>query len=281
MWQKMLQRQHLEDPQGYPRSVLLVTTDVSVRGLVSTFLWSMGCSCVIAASAVELANVELANFDAVLIDGADSGIHAEQAIARIIELHPSLAERILVLSSGVTDPQVLELVECHGLRQMSHEILLQRLWATLQEIFAGPRMARLRPPSTQVTQLIFDRLHAPLPDGVHSLPATGRQLAYRHKDTMIDVVIEPTEESGRVSLAGRVVGAKIAKDGNNGLSVLLTDRMKTLARTRTNKFGEFNLESDLVEDAGLQIRLGGGSWAFIPLGKMDWVKKQFSACEDK
>jgi hypothetical protein len=156
---------------------------------------------------------------------------------------------------------------------MSQEILVQQLWAALQEIFAGPQMASLTPRNTQVTQLIFDRLRAPLPDGVHSLSATGRELAYRHKDAIVDIVMESKEDSGRVSLAGRVVGNKIARDENNGLSVLLTDPMKTLARTRTDKFGEFNLEFDLLEDASLQIRFGEKSWASIPLGKMDWVKK--------
>ena len=275
----MLQRHHLEeDPQGDPRRVLLVTADVSVRGLVSTFLWSMGCSCVIAANAVDLANVELATFDAVLIDAADSGTDAEQAIAKIIELHPSLAERILVLSSGVTDPPLLELVERHGLRQMSEEILLQQLWETLQDIFSGPQMAKRRPRNTQGTQLIFDRLRAPLPDGIHTWPATGRHLAYNHKDAIIDIVIEPKHESGQVSLVGHVVGAKIRNDENRGLSVVLTDGMKTLARTKTDKSGKFKLDFDPVEDAGLQIRLSGRSWASIPLGKMDWVKRQFSAC---
>jgi CheY-like chemotaxis protein len=276
MWRRMRQWQHLEGPKRHPRRVLLVTADPTVRDLVSTFLWSMGCSCVIAASAAEFDNVERTSFDAVVIDGSDSAIHAEQAITRIRELHPTLAERILVLTSGLTGPELFELVERHGLRQMSQQVLMQQLWMTLQEIFAGPRMARLTPRNTQVTQLIFDRLHAPLPDGVHSLPATGRELAYKHKDTIIDIVIEPIEKSGRVSLAGHVVGAKIRRDKNRGLPVLLTDRMKTLARTRTNKFGEFNLEFDLVEDANIQIQSGEGSWASIPLGKMNWVKKPFA-----
>jgi hypothetical protein len=277
----MLQRQDLEDPQGDPRRVLLVTADVSVRGLVSTFLWSMGCSCVIAANGADLANVEHATFDAVLIDAADSWTNPEQAVARIIELHPSLAKRILVLNGGVTNPELLKLVERHGLRQMSHENLLQQVWATLQEIFSSPGMAKRTPRKKQITQLIFDRLRAPLPDGVHSLRATGRHLAYNHKDAIIDIVLEPKQQSGRVSLVGQVVGAEIINDGNGALSVALTDGMKTLARTKTDKFGKFKLEFDLVEDAAIQIRLGQGSGATIPLGKMDWVKRQFPACQHK
>jgi hypothetical protein len=111
----------------------------------------MGCSCVIAANAVDLANVEHSTFDAVLIDAEDSGTNAEQAIARIIELHPSLAKRILVLNGGVTNPQLLELVERHGLRQMSQEILLQQVWAALQEIFSCPGMAKRTPRKKQPT----------------------------------------------------------------------------------------------------------------------------------
>ena len=274
MWQKILQRQHPEGPQGGPRRVLLVTADGSVRGLVSTFLSSMGCSCVIAASSEEFADLEHTTFDAVLIDGADLGIHAEQSITRILESHPALAPKILVLTSGVTDPELLKLVERHGLRRMSRQILLQHLWDMLQEIFAGPRIVQMTVRNKLGTQLIFDRLHAPLPDGVHSLPATGRELAYKHKDTLIDVIMEPKVGSGRVSLAGHVIGQQDTRDENNGLSVLLTHRRKTLARTKTNKLGKFNLEFDLVEDAGLQIRFGRGSWASIPLGKMDWVRKQ-------
>jgi hypothetical protein len=59
------------------------------------------------------------------------------------------------------------------------------------------------------------------------------------------------------------------------------DGMKPLARTKTDKFGEFKLEFDLVGDAALQVRLGQASGAAIPLGKMDWVKRQFSACQVK
>jgi len=241
----------------------------------------MGCSCVIAANAVDLANVEHATFDAVLIDAADSWTNPEQAVARIIEVHPSLAKRILVLNGGVTNPQLLKLVERHGLRQMSHENLLQQVWATLLEIFSSPGMAKRTPRKKQATQLIFDRLRAPLPDGIHTWPATGRHLAYNHKDAIIDIVIEPKHESGQVSLVGHVVGAKIRNDENSGLSVVLTDGMKTLARTKTDKFGKFKLEFDLVEDAAIQIRLGQGPGATIPLGKMDWVKRQFSACQHK
>jgi len=38
--------------------------------------------------------------------------------------------------------------------------------------------------------------------------------------------------------------------------------------------GEFNLEFEFAEDVNLEIRLVERSWVTIPLGQMDWVKKQ-------
>ena len=75
-----------------------------------------------------------------------------------------------------------------------------------------------------------------------------------------------------MSLAGQVMGSGMRKTENSGLVVLLLDGSKTVAWTATNELGEFQLEFDLLEDAGLQIRLGEGSWAAIVLGKMDWAK---------
>ena len=77
-----------------------------------------------------------------------------------------------------------------------------------------------------------------------------------------------------MSLAGQVMGSGMRKAENANLVVLLLDGLKTVAHTVTNELGEFQLEFDLLEDAGLQIRLGEGSWTSIVLGKMEWAKKR-------
>jgi CheY-like chemotaxis protein len=274
--QSMFQHQNSEDPVRERRKVMLMARDSAERRLISTFLMTMGCGCVVVSTQEEFAGFEHETFDAVLIDVANSGVATEQAIARIHELHPSLSERILAFSSDVIDPEMIELIERYRLRQMSKEALLQQIWATLQELFEAPRLGKPLPRSMQVAQLIFDSFRMPLPAGVRGSPEPGRQLAYQHQNKIVDLLIEPREESGRVSLAGQVMGAGMRKGENSGLPVLLIDRMKTLARTTTNQFGEFQLEFEVVENAGLQIRLGDGSWASIPIGKMDWVKKKLS-----
>jgi CheY-like chemotaxis protein len=275
----MFQHQQSEGPIRERRKVLLIAGDSSARRLISTFLMTMGCACVVVSTQEEFVSFERENFDAVIIDLANSGLMAEPAIVRLHELHPSLSERTLAFSSDVTDPGLIELVERYSLRQISQEGLLQQVWATLQGLFEAPRLGKLLPRAMQVAQLIFDSFRLPLPIGVRGSPEPGRQLAYQHHNKIVDLLIEPREETGRVSLAGQVMGVGMRKGENSGLAVLLIDRMQTRARTTTNQFGEFQLEFDVVENLGLQIRLGEGSWASIPLGKMDWIKKRLSGLQ--
>ena len=132
----------------------------------------------------------------------------------------------------------------------------------------------LLPRSVEVAELIFDSFRAGSPARVRSSHGSGRQLAYRHKNKIVDLLITPRVGSGRVLLAGQVAGSGMGMARNNCLVVLLLDGMTTVARTTTNQFGEFLLEFEIIEDPGLQIRLREGCWTAIPLGKMDWAKKQ-------
>jgi CheY-like chemotaxis protein len=272
----MFPRPHPQDAPGERRTILLIADESPVRGLVSTFLTTMGCACAIISNNADLSIAEREFFDAVLIDLANAGVPVEQAIQKIQSVQPGLSEKFLVFSSGVTDPRMVALIGRYGLQQLSQGILLQELWATLQEFFSPPRSAMPLQRDLQVAQLIFDSFRSPQPAGLRASGALTRQLAYQHRDATIDLLIEAKEESGRVSLAGQVLGFNLRKGANHGLAVLLIDRMKTLARTATNQFGEFHLEFEFVEGAGLQIRVSEGSWASIPLGKLEWVKKRLA-----
>jgi len=270
----MFYKQNLEHPHGEPRRVLLIAGESSVRPRIATLLSTMRCVCVLVSSTDEFIGIQDESFDAVLIDVSNSGIPAEHVLVRLNELHPSLSVRILAFSSGATSLELIELFERYDLRLISREPLLVQIWARLEDLFAAPRAAKHLRRNVQIAQLIFDSFRLPLPAGMRSLHQSGRQLAYQHKNKIVDVFIEPKTEFGRMSLAGQVMGSGIKKLENAGLVVLLLDGLKTLARTVTNESGEFHLEFDFLEDAGLQIRLGEGSWAAIVLGKMDWAKKR-------
>jgi hypothetical protein len=234
----------------------------------------MRCVCVVVSSLQELAGTQHESFDAVLVDVSNSGMPAEQVLVRLNELHPSLSVRTLAFSSGAASLELIELFERYGLRLISREPLLVQIWARLEDLFAAPRAAKHICRNIQSAQLIFDSFRLPLPAGMRSLHQSGRQLAYQHGDKIVDVLIEPKTEFGRMSLAGQVLARGVRKGVSAGLVVLLLDGLKTVAGTVTNESGEFQLDFDSLEDAGLQIRLGEGSWASIVLGKMEWAKKR-------
>jgi hypothetical protein len=241
-----------------------------VQGLISTFLHTMGWSCTVVHKKEEVPDIlQREAFDAVVIDLGRSEAEAERTVLRIKQIRPSLGDRMLALTSGAGDRAVLELMERHDVIQLSQEGLLTQLWATLQAL-VSPRSRDLAPRALQVARMIFDSFRYPLPAGARSLSSGARQLAYQHNRTIIDLSIEFTDGSGRMALAGQVLDGE-KKGKNDGLPVLLVSGTGTLARTATNRFGEFQVECALPEEVSLEIRLGERSWVVVPLGKMDWV----------
>lgn len=268
----------LEAPSTQRRKVLLAGVEPSVQGLISTFLLSMGWTCTVVQKKEEApAILQQEGFDAVVIGLGCSEAQAEQAILRIKYMRPSLGDRMLVISSGPTDRNMLELAEHHDLIQLSQDSLLPHLWATLQELVASPRPRELPSRGMPVARMTFDSFRYPLPAGVRGSSPVARQLAYQHKRTTIDLSIEFADGSGRISLAGQVLDGEKKKSKTDGLPVLLVSGMGTLARTATNQFGEFQVECDFPEEVSLEIRLGERSWVLVPLGRMDWARKRMTS----
>src|SRR5215471_9670501 len=135
----MLQQQQLKDPPRDQRRVLLIAGESRLRSLISLFLATMRCACMIVSTRQQLADVRHKTFDWVLIDMGNSGMPAEQAIVSLRELHPGLSERILAFNSGVMNPEMLELIKRYELRQMSRETLLPQGSAELRDLVAASR----------------------------------------------------------------------------------------------------------------------------------------------
>jgi len=220
-----------------------------------------------------LAAIERELFDVVLLDLDHAGAYAERILLRIKEIRPSLSERIVAISSERVDPQALELIERHDLPHLFQEHLLSQLWTTLENLFASRELSKVSSSNIQA-RLLFDSFRLPSPPGVRSTGATGRHFTYEHNNTTIDVFLDCPAGSDRISLVGQVLDAAKAKGKNDSLPVVLIGGSGTLARTTTNHLGEFSLECEFTESVRLEIRLGERSWVTIPLGQMDWVKKQ-------
>jgi hypothetical protein len=255
------------------RKVVLAGAEPAVQGLISTFLHTMGWSCSVVQKKEEVPDIlQQEVFDAVVFDLGRSAAEAERTILKIKEVRPSLADRMLALTSGATDRRVLEVMERYRVMRLLPDGLLPQLWATLQELVAYPRSRDLPSRAMPVARMMFDSLRNPVAAGVRGSPAGARQLAYQYKKTIIDVSIEFAEGSSRMSLAGQVLDSE-RKGKNESLPVLLVNEAGTLARTTTNRYGEFQMECDFPEELSLEIRLAERSWVLVPLGKMDWGGK--------
>ena len=256
---------------GQRQRILFVGDEPSTRNLVSTLMFTAGWACAVIGHIEEaLAIIERESVDAVLLDVGSCDKPAEETIRKILESRPSLSGRILLICSGAADVHLMQLIARYRLLYISQDRLLQQLWTTLQDLLVPPPLRKTPGWSMKVAQKIFDSFRSPLTAGIRSLRPSDRHLAYQHESVTIDVSIQAWDGVGRIWLAGQVLDAK-RKIANAGLSVVLISGQGTLAQTATNRSGEFHLEFDSVENAGLEIRLGERSWVSVPLEKMDWA----------
>ena len=268
-------RTHGEYRHGGRKRILLVGADPSSRDGISTLLNTMGWARIAVSGYDDVPEtIERELFDAVLLHLGTSTAALERTIRTIKQIRPSLARRIVVISGAErVDRPTLELIERQDLPHLIQEHLVSTLWTTLEDLFLPGGMRTVVPKSLQTPRLVFDSFRWPLPSGVRSSRAFGRQMSYEHSSKIIDLLLNP-QGSERISLVGQVLDASKGGRLNYGLPVVLLSESGTLARTTTNRLGEFDLEFESAENVSLEIRLGERSWVSIPLGLLDWVKKQ-------
>jgi len=264
-----------ERQTGSRKRVLVVGAEPFMQESITTLLSTMGWMCS-AVSRLEdvLPAIEQASFDAVLLHLGQSGAGLERAILGIRESAPTLSERIVVISSGVVDSEILELIERYDLSHLPQEKVLSRLWSTLEDLVVSPTWCKVAPRNIQVARLLFDSFLTPSLAGVRSLHTSGRHFTYEHNNTTIDVLVDVQPGSDRISLMGQVLDATKPQAKKENLAVVLTAQSGTLARTTTNRLGEFNLRFQFAENVSLEIRMGERSWISVPLTHMDWAKER-------
>lgn len=254
----MFQPKHLEE--SVQHRVLLVGSDSSANQAVCDFLQVLDCKCTVASPSEVFRKIQLEAFDGLLFDLTSSPVPQEQLILAIREKRPALLERILLITNSVK-PEILEYL---SLPAISKEKPLSHLWSKLEEIFAARHSPVFVPPGMISARLIFDSLHESSVAGIRGSLQSGRQLTYQHQSTTINLLIHQKQEASfRLSLVGQVLD--VSMRAVHDLPVLLRNKNRTLAKTSTSQFGEFALELDFVEFAGVQIRLAEGSWIYMPL----------------
>jgi hypothetical protein len=264
-----------ERQPGKRKRVLSVGAEPFMHESITTLLSTMGWTCS-ALSGLEdvLPAIKQGSFDAVLLNLGQSGAGLERTILGIREIGPTLSERIVVVSSGVVDSEILELIERYDLSHLPQEKVLSRLWSTLEDLVVSPTLCKVAPRNIQVARLLFDSFLTPSLAGVRSLHTSGRHFSYEHNNITIDVLVDVQPGSERISLMGQVLDSTRPQARKENLAVVLTAKSGTLARTTTNRWGEFNLQFQFAENVSLEIRMGERSWISVPLTHMDWAKER-------
>lgn len=118
-------------------------------------------------------------------------------------------------------------------------------------------------------ELIYDSFLAPLPAGLRSAWQRGWQALYRSGDCSVDLRVEPEVHSSRAALIGQISNHALPKNSMEGLPVYVRQGRLVVAETRSNEFGEFQMEYEQRGRLQLCVDLEDGSRRLeIPLRKL-------------
>ncbi len=119
------------------------------------------------------------------------------------------------------------------------------------------------PSKRSSVRLVFDSALQPLTAGVRG-PVPARQFLFETDTYYIDLRLEPSLSADRACLVGQVLG-RDASEIADGVAISLREGRLDLNRTKTNQFGEFQLEFDLTADISVLVGADEESGVVLPL----------------
>jgi hypothetical protein len=118
-------------------------------------------------------------------------------------------------------------------------------------------------------ELIYDSLLAPLPAGLRSSWQTGWQALYQAGECSLDLRVEPEISSGRTAVIGQISNHVKPENTMENTPIILKSGKLPIAETRSNRFGEFQLEYEQQGRLHLHVYLEDGAKCFqVPLKKL-------------
>ena len=118
-------------------------------------------------------------------------------------------------------------------------------------------------------ELIYDSFLVPAPAGLRSTWQVGWQGLYRAGDCSFDLRIEPELSSTRAAVIGQISNHTLPTDKMEGLAVFLRSGKAVVAETKSNRFGEFQMEYEQQGRLQLCVYLYDRSKCFqVPLKKL-------------
>lgn len=262
-------------PHTGRKRVLLIGFERSIRESISVLLNTMGWTSIVLSEPWRSPASNLPkSFEAVLLSLRHSAEELERVILQIKEMGPTLSERMVVVSRGAVAPEILELIERYDLSHLPQEKVFSQLCSTLEDLVAAPPWYRVAARNIGVARLLYDSHRMSGPIGVRSSHTSGRHFIYEHNNTTIDVQLDVQPGSNRISLMGQVLDGTKPSFSYENRAVILHARNGTLARTTTNRQGEFVMQFGFVENVNLEIRVGERSWISVPSIQLDWAQEQ-------
>jgi hypothetical protein len=133
-------------------------------------------------------------------------------------------------------------------------------------VHAQPRQKRaLRIP----IELIYDSFLVPAPAGLRATWQVGWQALYRAGDCSLDLRIEPELASSRAAVIGQISNHIVPNNKMDGIPICLKSGKLVVAETRSNQFGEFQMEYEQQGRLQLCVYLEDGGKCFqVPLKKL-------------
>jgi len=118
-------------------------------------------------------------------------------------------------------------------------------------------------------ELIYDSFLAPAPAGLRASWQVGWQGLYRAGDCSLDLRIEPDLASSRAALIGQVNNHSEPDSKMENIPVVVKSGRMVVAETRSNRFGEFQVEYEQQSRLQLCVYLEDGGKRFqVPLKKL-------------
>lgn len=126
-------------------------------------------------------------------------------------------------------------------------------------------------------QLVYDSFLVPAPAGLRATWQASWQALYHAGDCSLDLRIEPELASTRVAVIGQINNHVAPADRMEDIPVYLKAGRTVVAETRSNRFGEFQIEYDQQSRLQLWVYVSGGSKHFqVPLKKFGLERGVFT-----
>ena len=116
-----------------------------------------------------------------------------------------------------------------------------------------------------IPRLTFDSLRDALPLGVRSLGASERSLKFQTETYSIHLSLELSKGHQLVFVIGQLVDATGENKVLDKIPVNLLEDEKALSQTRTNQYGEFQLEYKAFPGMKAYVAIGEAESTLIPL----------------